>query len=173
MNIHELPWFYRFSLRYSQFMDPIQIPYLRDIDKELISEGDFNGFGVIALISNSQNEYLVHLRDDKDWIANPNLWAFIGGVVEDGEEPEYAILREVHEEVNLVAKSAKPIYRLVDIEGSRNQITVFEISADCEIGDLTLNEGQDFGFYSPSELLKMPLVPFARDLINIYFKSGI
>jgi 8-oxo-dGTP pyrophosphatase MutT (NUDIX family) len=154
-------------------MSALEIPYLREIDQELIEKNKFTGLGCIALIENPQDKLLVHLRDDKDWIAHPNLWAFIGGVVEDGEEPEYAILREVHEEVNLVAKSAKPIYRLVDIEGSRNQITVFEISADCEIGDLTLNEGQDFGFYSPSELLKMPLVPFARDLINIYFNSSI
>lgn len=150
-------------------MSALEIPYLREIDQKLIEKDEFTGLGCIALISNPEDKLLVHLRDDKDWIAHPSLWAFIGGVVEVGEDPRSAILREVKEEVNLSATNANPIYKLVDVEGSGNLITVFEIFTSSLLSELTLNEGQDFGFFSPLEILQKPLVPFAKDLINIHF----
>jgi len=143
-----------------------EIPFLRAIDFELISTNNYKGRGAVALISNEAGEILVHLRDNKSWIAHPNLWAFIGGVVEEGEDEKSGILREVQEEVGLEADGAEPIFRLVDIEGSQNLITVFKISTRAHLSDLSLNEGQDFGFFSVEKLLKMPLVPFAKDLVQ-------
>ena len=142
------------------------IPYLRQSDRRLIENGLFTGLGAVALIENEEGKLLLHLRDNLDWIAHPNLWAFIGGVVEDGEDVETAVLREVEEEVGLIASNPKPIFRLVDVEGSNNLISVFRVSTNLSIEELTLNEGQDFGFFTLDELGEMPLVPFAKDLIE-------
>lgn len=51
--------------------------------------------GVIAVIVNERGETLIHLRADTE------NWALVGGILEPGEEPAPATVREVWEEVGL------------------------------------------------------------------------
>lgn len=53
---------------------------------------------VAAIIENEQGEILCALRSPK--MSMPNLWEFPGGKVEEGEELEAAIVREIKEELH-------------------------------------------------------------------------
>jgi 8-oxo-dGTP pyrophosphatase MutT (NUDIX family) len=52
--------------------------------------------GVIAVIFNDAGQTLVQRRSDN------GLWSLIGGILEPGEEPAPAIVREVREEAGIV-----------------------------------------------------------------------
>ena len=141
-------------------------PFLRAADRLLFGRNEFRGRGAVALVSNDEGQILVHLRDDKAWIAHPNVWALIGGVSEEGEDPLQTVLRELFEEVELVVDAAEPIFQLIDLDGSKNLITVFGIVTNVQLNELNLHEGQALAFYPPYKLLEMPLVPFLRDLLD-------
>ncbi|MGE4527381.1 MAG: NUDIX domain-containing protein [Rhodospirillaceae bacterium] len=56
---------------------------------------------VVAIIVLDDGRYLMQLRDDKPGIFYPDHWGLFGGAVEDGEEPEAALRRELREELDL------------------------------------------------------------------------
>lgn len=56
---------------------------------------------VVAVIHLDDGRYLMQLRDDKPGIFYPDHWGLFGGAVDAGEEPEQALRRELHEELNL------------------------------------------------------------------------
>lgn len=50
-----------------------------------------------AVIYNEQNEILCTLRSPE--MSLPNLWEFPGGKIEEGENPEESLVREIQEEL--------------------------------------------------------------------------
>jgi len=50
-----------------------------------------------AVIYNEQNEILCGLRSPE--MSPPNLWEFPGGKIEEGENPEETLVREIQEEL--------------------------------------------------------------------------
>lgn len=50
-----------------------------------------------AVIYNEQNEILCALRSPE--MSLPNLWEFPGGKIEEGENPEESLVREIQEEL--------------------------------------------------------------------------
>ncbi len=55
---------------------------------------------VAAIIVNEQGKILLAQRPEGKRLAGK--WEFAGGKVEDGETPEQAIIRELHEELSIV-----------------------------------------------------------------------
>ena len=55
----------------------------------------------IAIVKNADNQFLISLRA-KD-VHQGGKWEFPGGKVEQGEQPEQAMCRELVEEVGLIA----------------------------------------------------------------------
>jgi len=58
---------------------------------------------VVAIIVLDDGRYLMQLRDDKPGIFYPNHWGLFGGAVDQGEQPEAALRRELMEELQLEA----------------------------------------------------------------------
>ncbi|MEF2229671.1 MAG: A/G-specific adenine glycosylase [Pseudodesulfovibrio sp.] len=61
----------------------------------------------------------------------PGLWEFPGGVIEEGESPEQALLREYREEVDLAVRPVEPI-TVVRYSYTRYRVTMHAFL--CEIG---------------------------------------
>lgn len=57
---------------------------------------------VAAVLINQSGEILVTQRPEGKSMAG--LWEFPGGKVKDGETPEYAIVRELHEELGIESR---------------------------------------------------------------------
>ena len=119
------------------------------------------------------DKYLFFLRDDKPTIPNPNKWSVLGGGIEEGENPETALRREIKEEigaeiyeVNLITK----IQHTQTVQGKNYNIDIFifKASTDSSIEDINLTEGQKIDYFSIDEILQQDLIPGIRKLIIQY-----
>ncbi|MFY9228356.1 MAG: NUDIX domain-containing protein [Candidatus Microsaccharimonas sp.] len=99
-----------------------------------------------AIIRNHKNEYLLQLRDNNAR-SFKNCWTFFGGHVEDGEELEDALIRELSEELSMPAEAIGPI-RQVQVNKDDNGVEqyVYEIFTDITIDQLVLGEGAAMEF---------------------------
>ena len=75
-----------------------------------------------CLLFDKNGKLLIYLRDDKSTIPFPNYWDLFGGIIEDGETPEQALVREIEEELGVKIKN----------------FTKFR-EYDCQIGDIKPN----------------------------------
>jgi 8-oxo-dGTP diphosphatase len=94
------------------------------------------------------------------------LWEFPGGKVEEGESPQEALRREIHEELEAYIK----VGDLIDtIEYDYPE---FHLSMDCfwarvESGELILKEAEDARWLGREELDSVEWLPADRKLIDI------
>lgn len=114
-----------------------------------------------AILCNAQGRILLQLRDDKPDLLYPNHWTTLGGMVEDGEDPEEAMRRELIEEIELelslmlwkVFEHSRQVGNVwVTIE---QYMYVGEIhQAEC---DIVLNEGQALGYFGADDIVNIPI----------------
>jgi 8-oxo-dGTP pyrophosphatase MutT (NUDIX family) len=109
---------------------------------------------------------LMHHRDDKPGIANPDCWAGFGGAVEDGETVEEALLREVREETGLVIKDAVFLTDAVDHEGDGRLVSLFYVVGDYQPADIDLHEGAGVAIQRIADLPGLKVTPFVRRAIK-------
>lgn len=120
----------------------------------------------MLLIVTEDGGLLLHHRDDKPGIPNPDCWAGFGGAVEDGETVEDAVLREVCEETGL--QIADPIFltEAVDHEGDGRVVSLFYIVGGVRPEDIDLHEGAGVGVHRIEDLLDLKMTPFVRRAIR-------
>ena len=54
-----------------------------------------------CLLFDRDGKLLIYLRDNNPQISFPNHWDLFGGLLEEGETPEQALVREVKEELGI------------------------------------------------------------------------
>jgi 8-oxo-dGTP pyrophosphatase MutT (NUDIX family) len=109
---------------------------------------------------------LMHHRDDKPEIANPDCWAGFGGAVEDGETVEEALLREVREETGLVIKDPVFLTYAVNHEGDGRLVSLFYVAGDYRPEDIDLREGADVAIQGIANVAGLKVTPFVRRAIE-------
>ena len=119
----------------------------------------------MLLIVTEDGGLLLHHRDNKQEIANPDCWAGFGGAVEDGESVEDAVRREVSEETGL--QIADPIFltEAVDHEGDGRTVSLFYIVGSVRPEDIDLHEGAGVGVHRIEDLPGLKMTPFVRRAI--------
>lgn len=65
---------------------------------------------VAGIICNTKQEFLISLRPAH--AIQGNIWEFPGGKIEAGETPYQALVRELHEEVDIQVIAAHPFDRI-------------------------------------------------------------
>ena len=112
---------------------------------------------VIAVIRNSENKYLLVQRSANDDIL-PLKWQNLGGKVELGERIEFALLREIEEEVGIkLPETIKPIflqsYSWKKDEKSPYRLGLIFLLEVDEVDKVNLSdELDDFGWFTMNEI---------------------
>ena len=120
------------------------------------------------LIENGRGEVLLQLRDDKPSIAYPNCWGTFGGQIEEGEEPEAAIMREIEEELGYRLNRAQQ-YAVFPCDGY--DIFMFRcVDTGLRLDGLQVREGQRAGFFSCADLGSAPFAFNCREIVEDYFR---
>ncbi len=93
-----------------------------------------------CLLFDRDNKLLIYLRDDKPEISFPNHWDLFGGILEDGETPEQALVREVKEEIGIDLPDFKKYrdYACTAANEAPNIKYVFYAKIDLLPGELKL-----------------------------------
>lgn len=119
-----------------------------------------------ALLIHNDRKALLHHRDDKPNITNPGKWALFGGHIDPGEEPETAIIRELHEEIGL--HIVKPQLFTV-LYGATARYHMFLVPVSARVEELILTEGQGMAYFTPEDALRtLDLTTTARAVLTIF-----
>jgi 8-oxo-dGTP diphosphatase len=104
--------------------------------------------GCSILFVNEQKQILLFLRDDLPTIPYPDTWDVPGGHVEEAETPAQCIVREMKEEMGLDLEG----FELFSVKEFSDRVEhTFWKSADLDIGEISLQEGQRLRWFSEEE----------------------
>ena len=119
----------------------------------------------MALIVTEDGGLLLHHRDDKPGIPNPDCWAGFGGAVEGGETVEEAVRREVREETGLEIEDPVFLTETVDHEGDGRTVSLFYLVSSVCPEDIDLQEGAGVAVHRIEDLPGLKITPFVRRAI--------
>ena len=129
------------------------------------------GAGIILL--NSNNEVLLLLRDDRVDIPFPNMWDIPGGKVEINEDPEFAVRREMNEEIGIANLGKINLFKIITSENLTDYI--FWKKLELNPLEIDLKEGQRIEYFSLERIRNTNLafnyneviVTFYDEILNV------
>ena len=95
------------------------------------------------------DRFLLQLRDDLPTIAWPGHWAFFGGHLEPGEDPDTAVQRELQEEIGYDAPQLELFQRSESETVVRH---VYHGPLVVPVESLVLTEGLDLGLWTVADI---------------------
>jgi 8-oxo-dGTP pyrophosphatase MutT (NUDIX family) len=104
----------------------------------------------------------------KDAPFAPGMFGIFGGQIEDGESPEIALLREVHEELDYEPSDVK-FFRKYEHTDCEQYVFLSEVDETFETG-ITVLEGEYGRFLSESELEAEEVINIDRIVFNDVFR---
>jgi len=125
---------------------------------------------VAAAFCRPDGLWLMHRRPENK--QHGGLWEFPGGKVENGETAPIALVREVREELGIVAitDALRPL-AFAQNEGDRAHppIVILLYRIDDWTGEPIAMEGGQVGWFSISEIEELPKPPLDCDLVRQLF----
>ncbi|MFF9607790.1 NUDIX domain-containing protein [Streptomyces sp. NPDC014684] len=123
-----------------------------------------------ALIHDGHGRYLLHLRDQRQGIWAPGMFALLGGGrTRDDVSPEATLRRELAEEVPGLKVDGLAPYALEEetsVEGFTVPIQIFEGRWNGDPETVDLQEGVLLRWFTPDMLERLNLSPGLGDLIR-------
>lgn len=131
-------------------------PEARETDRKL-PDGRRPVAGAVLL--HPDGRVLMQHRDDKPGIESPGKWSLFGGGLDEGESHAAAMLREVEEEVGYRPRAYR---ELLVFSGWYAEFHVYLAEIASPLEELTLTEGQGFGYFTLDEALALDLTEIGR-----------
>ena len=115
---------------------------------------------------------LLHLRDGNTKF-NPNKWAMFGGLCTAGETPARCFIRELNEEIGLLAALDELVLLRSHLYKKLNtHRNVYFIRRAVNISCLTLGEGAGFKWFPLSRVDKYDLTELTRKDLNCFITQA-
>lgn len=132
-----------------------------------------NGVGIILV--DERGRFLVNLRgrrSSKPSVAQRRArailarrWAILGGVIEHGETPEQAALREVREETGHPARRLHPVVRI----SWPRPVYLYAAGLPVPLEELHLGEGIEHRLVTPDDIPALhPRAPLLRAVLRAF-----
>ena len=103
--------------------------------------------GAVVLLVDDQRRIALQLREDKPGLPGANTWGIFGGLMDPGEQPHAAALREIHEELNVrLNPDQLNLWQRHYIEQQNLTTWVFVYHVTDELDHAVLREGQAWDF---------------------------
>lgn len=128
-----------------------------------------------AILYNDAGEVLLQQRDDKPGLRYAGCWTIFGGSVEDGENFDDAIRRELREELDLEVPLALwleyecPARTVRGEVVTTNHVYVGQMSRD--LNSLTLYEGQGMAYFTREAAAKHNLAFEQSWVVERFFRT--
>ncbi len=94
------------------------------------------------------------------------LWELPGGKVESGESPRMALCREIEEELGILLNPGDLSPSLAVDDGADGSIVMIVYTCSVWRGNPEGREGQQWGWFTRSQALELPLPPMDQDLLK-------
>jgi 8-oxo-dGTP diphosphatase len=122
---------------------------------------------VVCAIIEHQGNVLITQRSAT--MAQPMLWEFPGGKIDAGESETDALVREIHEELNL---TILPKQRLTPVTHTYRSSTIELIPYTCSLqsGEISLAEHMAYGWVSINELQNYTWCPADVPIMEEYIR---
>lgn len=123
------------------------------------------------ILVNHKGEILLQLRPDISAIPYAGYWTLPGGKVEQDEEVEDTIVREVEEETGYKLRNFK-LFRKIQAREKNKQIEryVYKGTMEAKAEELKLGEGVKLQYFSRKEIDKLnvafDLKPILKEFYN-------
>ncbi|MFJ5450831.1 8-oxo-dGTP diphosphatase MutT [Pectobacterium carotovorum] len=117
----------------------------------------------VGIIRNAEQQYFIARRPDGVHMAG--MWEFPGGKVEEGETPEQALIRELHEETGIEA-SAPQALNDKTFSTPERIITLHFFLVETWQGEPYGREGQESRWVSVEELREEEFPPANAEMIR-------
>ncbi len=101
--------------------------------------------GVSAFIFDNNKALIVKRSKNENFL--PGYFELPGGIIEFGESPEQALIREIKEELNLNIRIIKPYSTFSYISGNQQKHTIdiqFIVKIDDDINNLKLSKEHEY-----------------------------
>jgi 8-oxo-dGTP diphosphatase len=124
--------------------------------------------GSSIIFINEKEQILLFLRDNKPDLPYPNMWDVPGGHVEAYESPERCIIREMKEEMGL---DIDELELFSEIEFKDRIEYTFWASADFDIDDIELTEGQKLKWFTRDDAKQTPLAYGFNEIVEKFYSD--
>ena len=119
---------------------------------------------VVAIIERSDRRLLIGQRRSDD--TSPLKWEFPGGKVRDGESPEAALVRELHEELDAKLIKGMELGRVRhQYAGTPEELEIRFFAVAIAEGELTPRVFEQIAWALPKELGNYDFLAANRELI--------
>jgi 8-oxo-dGTP diphosphatase len=134
------------------------------------------GVGIIAL--DRWGRALLQLRDaDLPPDRYPNQWSIPGGMLQQGEAPDAAALREFEEETGVLLDELN-LFKVFRKDGALSGSMTDDIyhvyygDPDLDEAEIEVNEGQAFSYWSPQELAGLDMPQHIRAILQEFLEGA-